>query len=292
MRIIDAFPYFNEEELVEARLRYYEDLVDEFIVVESNQSWIVKPNEQKFHRVLEKLPKKLQDKIHYKFVKHPDEWLGNRKRWKWPEVHTKNEMAFIACEKFDDNDLFMFSDLDEFWDKRQIEKIKQTALDNTWFTCVNSFHICYVDWLSNYGNDKWWGSRGTLVKNLKHNDSPLFNDTISFKKSKNVTQMREQRQLALIEYNGWHLAKLGNEEIRLQYYTNIPETRSWEERSGMSLQDIVKASNNLQSWNNSVVKRKLAGNQLSLDRVKEILDPNLFAVLKDYKTFWSGVYEV
>ena len=34
--IIDAFSYFNEEELLELRLNYLGDLVDKFLIVEAN----------------------------------------------------------------------------------------------------------------------------------------------------------------------------------------------------------------------------------------------------------------
>ena len=38
MRVIDAFTFLNEVDLVKARFEYLNDIVTDFIVVESNQN--------------------------------------------------------------------------------------------------------------------------------------------------------------------------------------------------------------------------------------------------------------
>ncbi len=291
MKVIDAFVYFNEDELAIARLRYYADTVDAFIVTESNLTWNAQPNTQKFPRVLDKLPQDIKDKIHYKFVEHPEEWTNERKRWKYPETDTKNEMAFIAKEHYDVEDLFLFSDIDEFWDIRKLDEMKQVASNKLWFTCINIFHVCHVDWWSGYGDEKWFGTRGTQIKNLVH-ESPLLNEIISFKKSKNVTMNLEGRQLVTIPYNGWHFSKFGTVAERSSKFDSLVETRHWPEKAGKTMHEIAQAGTKLHDWNTAVGKKKLNGRQLTLEQVKEKLDPELFNILKDYKTFWSGAYEV
>ena len=34
--LIDSFPFFNEYELVELRIRYLEEIIDVFVIVEAN----------------------------------------------------------------------------------------------------------------------------------------------------------------------------------------------------------------------------------------------------------------
>lgn len=38
MKLIDSFTYFNEIELLQVRLEYLYDIVDEFLIVESNRT--------------------------------------------------------------------------------------------------------------------------------------------------------------------------------------------------------------------------------------------------------------
>ena len=292
MKIIDAFVYYNEDDLAEARLRYYADTVDAFIITESDLTWNTQPNKQKFlNQVWPRLPQNIKDKIHYKFVEHPQEWANNRKRWKYPETETKNAMAFIAKENYDPDDLFLFSDIDEFWDIRKLDEMKQTAKDRYWFTCINIFYVCHVYWWSGYGDEKWFGTRGTQIKRLIH-ESPLLNEILSFKKSKNVTMHPEERQLTLLPYNGWHFSKFGTVDERSSKFDSLVETRHWPEKAGKSMHEIAQAGTTLSDWNRSVGKKKLNGKQLTLQQAKEKLDPKLFDILKEYKTFWSGAYEV
>jgi len=46
--LIDAFTYFNEEELVELRLKYLDSIVDYFVVIESNVTFTGKPKNWNF----------------------------------------------------------------------------------------------------------------------------------------------------------------------------------------------------------------------------------------------------
>ena len=100
--------------------------------------------------------KHIQDKIIYKFVEHPAEYEGH---FKVSERDTKNAQAHIAKENFMEDDLFLFSDLDEIWDKREIHRIKRFAEKNYWFFFKQQFRVVHVDWRARYG-DIWYGTRG------------------------------------------------------------------------------------------------------------------------------------
>ena len=50
--LIDAFTYFNEEELVELRLKYLNSIVDYFIVIESNITFTGKEKKWNFPDIL------------------------------------------------------------------------------------------------------------------------------------------------------------------------------------------------------------------------------------------------
>ena len=51
--LVDAFLYFNEKELVELRIKYLNDLVDHFVVVEADVTHQGKKKEWFFQKILE-----------------------------------------------------------------------------------------------------------------------------------------------------------------------------------------------------------------------------------------------
>ena len=63
--LIDAFLYFNEKELVELRIKYLEDVIDFFVVVEANITHQGKKKNWNFSEVLKNNLKKFSNKIQY-----------------------------------------------------------------------------------------------------------------------------------------------------------------------------------------------------------------------------------
>ena len=66
--LIDSFPFFNEYELVELRIRYLEEIIDVFVIVEANithqgrkKDWnfpnILKNNLKEFSNISENIKK-------------------------------------------------------------------------------------------------------------------------------------------------------------------------------------------------------------------------------------------
>lgn len=72
MKIIDAFTFLNEIDLVKARFEYLNDIVTDFVVVESNQTWRHQKNISCFDVVYHTLPSAIKSKIHYVLAEWPD----------------------------------------------------------------------------------------------------------------------------------------------------------------------------------------------------------------------------
>ena len=67
--LVDAFLYFDEKELVELRIKYLNDLVDHFIVVEADVTHQGKKKEWNFEPLLKNNLKNFSQKIHYHKLK-------------------------------------------------------------------------------------------------------------------------------------------------------------------------------------------------------------------------------
>ena len=63
--IIDAFIFFNEEELVKLRLSYLNQVIDKFVIIEADHTHQGKKKEWNFEKLLKNELKKLTNKINY-----------------------------------------------------------------------------------------------------------------------------------------------------------------------------------------------------------------------------------
>ena len=63
--LVDAFLYFNEKELVELRIKYLNDLVDYFVVVEADVTHQGKKKDWNFPDFMNKELKRFSHKIQY-----------------------------------------------------------------------------------------------------------------------------------------------------------------------------------------------------------------------------------
>lgn len=252
--IIDAFPYFNEEELCLIRLNYLHDVVDKFVIVESNQTWRCRPNTQKFLSVLEKVPGHIKDKIVYKWVEHPDEYLESEEHTNAKTIQniTRDHLVF-ETRKFTDDAIFFYSDLDEIWDKRGIAEIKRMLkAGEKQIVCDQDLRVVYLDWYARMRN--WPGTRITELKNLT-GETPL--STGAFKYSKSGAFKRHT-----VLQNGWHFSYFGNNSQRTEKLANIKNAMDWERKAGMSYAQIATKVETIQDWNRVVRKKKIQGRQL------------------------------
>ena len=140
--IVDAFTFFNERELVELRVKYLNDIVDYFLIVEADHTHTGKKKEWNFPEVLNSRLKNYSNKIkyhqmkvdlekaeaekdpRYKSLKGP---LANAGRsWK---VENMQRNFIKDCYKkltTSKDDIIIISDLDEIPSKEKISFIKSS----------------------------------------------------------------------------------------------------------------------------------------------------------------------
>ena len=131
--IVDAFTFFNEKELVELRIKYLNDVVDYFLIVEADVTHTGKEKKWNFPKVLDSRLKKFSHKIEYHQMKvdlqkAEKEKSPNYKGGTWGRSWKVESMQrnFIkdAYKKFSPSDIIVISDLDEIPSKQKLSFIK------------------------------------------------------------------------------------------------------------------------------------------------------------------------
>lgn len=271
-RVIDAFTYLNEEELVRCRLEYLKDVVTDFIVIESNLTWRHKPTEPTFHRILETLPEEIKSKVHHVVVNWPDSWIDDEQgvNEKWVENGTR-EHAYLEIHKWaDPDDWFIMNDLDEFWDPSKWDQACEAYKQHGQIAWVQDNRVCFVDWQT-LGVREWPGSKQARVKDVK--------SIADFYCSKN-------KSLGMFHgfVGGWHFSKMGDEATKAKLMGAIREWRTWETKIGMTADQAAKEIFSGGGWNRVSKKKKT----YSIPVGNEGLPPALLALLKQYPVLWSN----
>ena len=130
--IVDASLYFNEKELVELRVKYLNDLIDYFVIIEANVTHQGKKKEWNFPDVLKNNLKEFSHKIQYHQIKIDVEKAEAEKdpRYKgaygrsWRIENVQRNFIRNACQKFSPSDIIIISDSDEIASKEKISFIK------------------------------------------------------------------------------------------------------------------------------------------------------------------------
>lgn len=124
MNIIDTFPYFNEKELLELRIKLLYNYVDQFIIIDGNKTHKGDSKPFTCKETLEKLDL-LDDKILVieldlpSYEEEPNPWIRER-------------MQRNAAAKFiSENDIAIVSDCDEIIDPKYIEYYIDMAKKHT-----------------------------------------------------------------------------------------------------------------------------------------------------------------
>jgi beta-1,4-mannosyl-glycoprotein beta-1,4-N-acetylglucosaminyltransferase len=127
IKLIDAFLFFNEVEILKFRLQYLSDVVDYFIICESNSTHSGKDKELIIPKIINSFPQKILDKIIYILVDDmPSGFTYNddvaRERYQRCSLDRG-----ISKLNLNSDDILMISDIDEIPDKRKLKDLKSNG---------------------------------------------------------------------------------------------------------------------------------------------------------------------
>jgi len=204
VKVIDGFLFFNEIEVLKLRLNYLYDVVDYFVILESNYTFSGKSKPYYLDNVINTIPQFIRNKIirlkyepdiqTFNFPKEVNECNQTNDHWK---LENQQRRYFEnALREYSPIDFFMLSDVDEIPRKEVVEKLISLKHEKD-FCCVAKCEMLYYNFTTHYRSD-WAGTIFTSVANALE---------------KHCDYLRNQRfNLFSIDNGGWHFSYFGEVE--------------------------------------------------------------------------------
>ena len=182
--IIDAFTFLNEKELVELRVKYLNDIVDCFLIVEADFTHTGKEKKWNFPEILKNNLKKFSHKIQYHQMKvnlekaeaeKSPNYIGKTLGRSWKvETMQRNYLKEVYKKFSSPNDIIIISDLDEIPSKDKISFIKSCDFK---IIAPVAFSQALFHLNCNYLNlEQWVGSVAITKKLIDKYEPQVFRD--------------------------------------------------------------------------------------------------------------------
>lgn len=236
-KIYDCFLYFQEFEILEIRLKYLYDYIDNFVIIEFNQSFSGKKKKFNLEDKLKDLSPYLDKIFYYKIDEYHTSfhqlitYLDNkrdnvsqiikknllrhkhydRNEINWVLDTYQRESIYYALSKFkiDNEDLIIISDIDEIPNFQIITDIKFIFLHKI-ITFKQKAFSYYLNLLS---SENWYGSIISNWKDLNY-------------QSLNVLRLDVRQNFKIVKpinfpHGGYHFTSIGSIEFIKNKITNM-----------------------------------------------------------------------
>lgn len=231
-KVIDCFTFFNELDLLEKRLTYMDQYVDKFIISESPTTHSGDQKPFYFEQAIERFSK-WNDKIIYIKTKPLGDGFWDREKYRhliidfsgeknedsWNRWEREGQQRFAMEEelkKFDDNDVIIYSDLDEIPD---MTKVNTDIIGDDIYVCKQRLFRYSFDYMVDTTGFNW---DGTIICSIKK------------AKEKGFIQLRGHRyEYKPIPECGWHMTKFGTDVNALQIYKAFSHVGEYDFESDM-----------------------------------------------------------
>ena len=208
MKIYDCFSYWDEDLLLDLRLKILNDHVDYFVIVEGNNTWQNNSKKLKFN--INRFPNFKKKIIYIPVEDMPD---GDDP---YLRENFQRNCILRGLKSSSEDDIIIISDLDEIPNPKSIDQFEKKMK----YAVFRQNHYYYKINLQSTQNPYWLGSRISVKKFLK---SPQWLRDLKFKK-RPFWRVDKLRLNNIIENGGWHFSNLKNAEQLLYKYKNLCET--------------------------------------------------------------------
>ena len=225
MKVYDGFLFFNELELLDLRLNVLNEVVDWFVLVEATTTYtgVSKP----LHYIENK---KLFEKFNHKIIHIVVDTLPVYEQFKIArkvEEYQRNKIkdGFQSCN---DEDLVMFSDVDEIPRPELLVELKQHITDED---VLGLFQKLYYYYFNVFKEDNWVGprlGRWKKIKTLELEEIRLL---------KHITNY--------IPNGGWHFSYMGGLEKIKTKIESFSHTECNTELIKNSIAENINLNNDL-----------------------------------------------
>ena len=237
-KLLDVFLFYNELDLLKARLEYLGPLVDHFIISEANVDFSGRPKEfllsQELVNTMPFANKIIYHREHLDLNSIP--WLFKKLKYRnrvtrylWKIQDAQRNSTLTPLKPFNPNDIIIFSDLDEFPSEIAIEQgiqalqaSKPHDLEPHAYSLDQTFY--YYNLNNAAPDEKFYGSvmttLGTFRKHLPHR----------FRSGKNDFEH--------IASGGWHFSYFMDEEKILNKIYAISDVENLSAYKNITMEEI------------------------------------------------------
>lgn len=230
MKVFDCFTFFNELDLLELRLKLLNEVVDHFVIAESNLTHAGKEKPYHFEAAKERFVQ-WQHKIIYIPVKQTTEGLlfqdnltaytPTSAAWQL-ENGQRNALATVK-HLIADDDKVLLSDLDEIPNPLVLKNL-EVPVEPVSFAML--FHYYFLN-CQNTGAERWWN--GSILSSGKY-----------YKQTTPQTLRDNRNNYKRIKKAGWHFSYLGGVE-KIKYKIQSFAHTEFNKDEYLQDEQIVKA---------------------------------------------------
>lgn len=221
-KIIDCFPYFNEKELLELRIRLLYDHVDKFLITDANYTHSGKPKSFSCKETLKKIDMPL-DKVEVIELDLSDEKISNPddydKFWGGSEIkigsreRLQRDGMLYALDQYDDDDVFIISDCDEILNPHNVKFLS----DILKYQYDNAFKIPLIllegradlrSYCTKDNSEKPWNK--SMFMCLKHHLQKCFPTQIRSEYYLPFSIIYPTQNNQILQDLGWHFTWMGD----------------------------------------------------------------------------------
>jgi beta-1,4-mannosyl-glycoprotein beta-1,4-N-acetylglucosaminyltransferase len=208
MKVFDCFTFFNEIDLLELRLRLLSDVVDKFVICESNFTFSGNSKSYNFENNRERF-KQWESKIIYLPIEQTKEDMTFEKVSTYSptngpflmEYQQRNALLY-ATELMDDDDIVLMGDLDEIPDPKAVTALVQSGAlkkgSNDTISLCMLFHYYYMNCQVEGHDRDWLGTVSCRSEFFKKNGPQYLRDN--------------RKYFPILPNAGWHFSYLGGLE--------------------------------------------------------------------------------
>ncbi len=271
MKIIDGFIFYNELELLKARLHELYDVIDYFILVEGTLTFTGK-TKPLYYDENKELFSKYNNKIIHIIV---DDYPITTNPWDREHHQRKCIHRGISRLSLDPNDIIIISDVDEIPNSYIINSIKNNSINiniNTIYSLVMTLYYYTLEWTV---SRKWYHVK--LLSFFKYNET-------------NNPEIIRHSFFEQIQNGGWHITYYGD----TQFIINKLESFSEQQDNNNKNKDINYLNKCIEDgvlhFNNDKLIHIPITTNINLPKyfIKNINVENKSIIPKIAFTFWEG----
>lgn len=213
MKVIDVFPFFNELDILEIRLNALDPYVDLFILSEATKTFsgLDKPlyyaeNKDQFAKFNHKI-------IHNVVEDNTDSNLHPYQR----DIFQKDSIKQVVMQYASEDDVIIWSDVDEIPNPDAIEEVESYFEPNTIFHFAQDNCIGYLNLVETTGQIRAMTPDWDYDDYPKWLGSKMFDKSILEKYTMSELRSKQDRESnSRISPGGWHWSYVGSDGLSVE----------------------------------------------------------------------------